>query len=94
MKKTLVILLLTLMPTAICAQQKKSDSVIEGLNGKVKTVVLERVFINSKDGKLIEGDRTLASISTYDENGNVLQVERYYNCLQGAITLILMNIGQ
>lgn len=73
MKYLVGLLLLLSVPSHIVAQPK-NDSEKAGLLGRVKSVEWGRIEYPLKDGKSVEGRRQPNQRTTYDEDGNAVEV--------------------
>jgi hypothetical protein len=76
LKSMMRLLLLLSLPSHIFAQTK-NDSEKSGLLGRVKSVEWGWIEYTLKDGKSVEGRRQPNRLTTYDEDGNAVEVISY-----------------
>jgi hypothetical protein len=63
---------------SVFGQQHASDRAFERLKGRVQKVVTETAELTNESGKWTEGKRMPTSAVTYDEAGNTLRLETFY----------------
>ncbi|MBV9211815.1 MAG: hypothetical protein JOZ52_14335, partial [Acidobacteria bacterium] len=87
LRRLLSIMLAQLLLVSVCAgglgsERQKSDSEAKGLKGQPQKVTYEWATLTKTGEAVTEAERKISSIETYDPQGNLTQVESYF---QGSI---------
>lgn len=71
------LLLVPVLSLSVHAQKQKSDREFYMLKGAVKSVQTEKANLSNVDGKVVEDNREVTSVESYDGTGNLTKIEKY-----------------
>lgn len=77
MRKYLALLVLTFACAHPSAAQTETDSERTGLAGPVRSVRVETAPLSNVSGRLVEGERVLSQLFSFDEKGNLTERSIY-----------------
>jgi hypothetical protein len=72
-----VLIVLFVLASSGRAQKVSTDREAAGLKGQVQKIVTEEADLSTVNGNVVEGERRVSAIETYDAAGNALEKQRY-----------------